>query len=490
MNPRIHFKLYKSGKNWCCMAIAALAAGVGITFTQTASASQQVSNDVNTEATVDNVANSSYMNNEDVNSNQNDNNTNDDSTDYVQNHFDNDHSLENTQNGWNNDHTNYYVNGSLANGYLNDGTNNYMFKNGQVVKNDYVTVGNGDTGYLLANNGETLTGVQQWAGGLYYFNPTNGLKVNNQYVTIGDGTTGYLFGNDGRAVSGVQQWAGTYYYFDPSTLLKVNHDYVQSQWGDWYMFGEDGRIVSGIYDWQGGKYYFDLNTYLRVDNDYRAVNDGTTGYLLGNDGRALSGVQKWAGTYYYFDPSTSLKVNHDYVQSQWGNCYMFGDDGRIVTGVYDWQGCKYYFDPATYLKVTNKDIIANGVTYHANGDGILTVISDIDTKVNKALSVQGTPYVWGGNKPGGFDCSGLVQWAYGLGPNYRTTYQQTNLGTHHRDVYNAPKGALLFFGSDSAPYHVAISLGSGKYVHAPEPGDVVKIGYTKYFTPSFYITMN
>ena len=117
------------------------------------------------------------------------------------------------------------------------------------------------------------------------------------------------------------------------------------------------------------------------------------------------------------------------------------------------------------------------------------VVNNVDAKVNRALSQRGVAYVWGGNTPAGFDCSGLVQWAYGLGANYRTTYQQTTLGAHHYDVYNAPKGALLFFGSDSAPYHVAISLGNGTYVHAPEPGDVVKIGYSKYFKPSYFINM-
>ena len=490
------------------MAIATLAAGIGLTFNvQTGNASQKNDNGIQTENTLSNVNNNS-QNDTEENNNQSiqDNKELTNSTSTVVNN-ENIISQEDTNSsqsvnsslstptevtdGWDNQHQNYYVNGKLANGYLNDGSENYVFQNGKIVKNNYVTLSGDDTtGYLLGNNGEVLKGIQKWAGSLYYFDTTTGLKVNNQYVAINDGTTGYLFGNDGRALSGVQQWAGTYYYFDPTTLLKVNHNYVQSQWGDWYMFGEDGRIVTGIYDWQGSKYFFDPSTYLRVDNDYRSIGDGTTGYLLGNDGRALSGVQQWAGTYYYFDPTTLLKVNHNYVQSQWGDWYMFGEDGRIVTGVYDWQGSKYYFDPSTYLKVTNQNVTSNSVTYHADNDGILTVINDINAKVNKALSVQGTPYVWGGNQPGGFDCSGLVQWAYGLGPNYRTTYQQTNLGAHHRDVYNAQKGSLLFFGSDSAPYHVAISLGNGTYVHAPEPGDVVKIGYTKYFTPSFYITMN
>lgn len=102
----------------------------------------------------------------------------------------------------------------------------------------------------------------------------------------------------------------------------------------------------------------------------------------------------------------------------------------------------------------------------------------------------GTPYVWGGNQPGGFDCSGLVQYAYGLGSNYRTTYQQTNLGAHHSDIQNAQNGDLYFWGPDSAPYHVAIATGNGGYIQAPTPGQNVQTGNINYYTPSFYISMN
>lgn len=102
----------------------------------------------------------------------------------------------------------------------------------------------------------------------------------------------------------------------------------------------------------------------------------------------------------------------------------------------------------------------------------------------------GTPYVWGGNQPGGFDCSGLVQYAYGLGSNNRTTYQQTNLGAHHSDIQNAQSGDLYFWGPDSAPYHVAIATGNGGYIQAPTPGQNVQTGNINYYTPSFYISMN
>ncbi|EEI21400.1 cell wall-binding repeat protein, partial [Limosilactobacillus fermentum ATCC 14931] len=113
----------------------------------------------------------------------------------------------------------------------------------------------------------------------------------------------YLFGNDGRILSGVQQWAGTYYYFDPTTYLRVDDDYVTSQWGLKYMFGKDGRIATGLYKWDKNNqwYYFDPTTYLAVTNNYIQANDGHW-YLFTADGTAASRVAKWAGTYYYFDP--------------------------------------------------------------------------------------------------------------------------------------------------------------------------------------------
>ena len=320
----------------------------------------------------------------------------------------------------------------------------------------------------------------------------NQVKSGRDYTYLptinGEGKSWYLVDN-GVVQSGVQKWAGSYYNFDANNnYQRIENNYAKSQWGSYYLSGSDGRIQSGVQQWAGSYYYFDPSTYLRVDNDYRQSQWGSW-YLFGNDGRIQTGVQKWAGSYYYFDPSTYLRVDNDYRQSQWGDWYLFGNDGRILSGLQQWAGNYYYFDPSTFKKVINQDVTVNGTKYHLDNNGVAKAVSNVDAKVDKALSQRGVPYVWGGNTPAGFDCSGLVQWAYGLGSSYRTTYQQATLGAHKRDVMNAPKGSLLFFGSDSAPYHVAISLGDGTYVHAPEPGDVVKIGYSRYFTPSFYINM-
>lgn len=116
--------------------------------------------------------------------------------------------------------------------------------------------------------------------------------------------------------------------------------------------------------------------------------------------------------------------------------------------------------------------------------------ANTSSAVATARSMIGVPYVWGGNTPSGFDCSGLVQYSYNLGPNYRTTYQQTNLGQHKYDVENAQSGDLYFWGTESAPYHVAIAEGNGNYIQAPTPGQNVQEGNIQYYRPNFYISMN
>jgi cell wall-associated NlpC family hydrolase len=100
-----------------------------------------------------------------------------------------------------------------------------------------------------------------------------------------------------------------------------------------------------------------------------------------------------------------------------------------------------------------------------------------------ALTALGTPYVWGGGGPGGptkggFDCSGLVQWATAQSTGEqlpRTTYDLIRLGTRINPA-DAQPGDLVFSNfSGRGPEHVQIALGAGKVVHAPETGDVVRI---------------
>jgi cell wall-associated NlpC family hydrolase/type II secretory pathway pseudopilin PulG len=93
--------------------------------------------------------------------------------------------------------------------------------------------------------------------------------------------------------------------------------------------------------------------------------------------------------------------------------------------------------------------------------------------VGVAMSQLGVPYVWGGASPGGFDCSGLVMWAYAqVGVSLpHSSYAQYNAGVPVSRDQLAP-GDLVFFDGLG---HVGMYIGGGQFIHAPHTGDVVKI---------------
>ena len=91
-----------------------------------------------------------------------------------------------------------------------------------------------------------------------------------------------------------------------------------------------------------------------------------------------------------------------------------------------------------------------------------------------AMQYLGTPYVWGGGAPGGFDCSGLTSYAYaqvGISLSHYTG-SQWNEGVRVPADQLLP-GDLVFFHSDL--HHMGMYIGGGQMIHAPQTGDVVKI---------------
>lgn len=85
----------------------------------------------------------------------------------------------------------------------------------------------------------------------------------------------------------------------------------------------------------------------------------------------------------------------------------------------------------------------------------------------------GSPYAWGATGPGAFDCSGLMQWAYGrAGVGLpRTSQAQRNAG-RHVSLSEARPGDLVIYRDDAS--HVGMYVGNGQVVHAPYPGARVR----------------
>lgn len=88
----------------------------------------------------------------------------------------------------------------------------------------------------------------------------------------------------------------------------------------------------------------------------------------------------------------------------------------------------------------------------------------------RARRFLGIPYVWGGTSAKGFDCSGLVKLVFALeGIRMpRDADQQSAAGRPlpFEGVEAVPEGALLFFGEGGQVTHVAISCGTGRFIHA------------------------
>ena len=102
--------------------------------------------------------------------------------------------------------------------------------------------------------------------------------------------------------------------------------------------------------------------------------------------------------------------------------------------------------------------------------------------VKVALEAVGTPYRWGGESPAtGFDCSGLVRWAYGrVGIDLpHSSYALYGEGRRVRESRMEPGDVLVFDGLG----HVGLYIGNGRMVHSPETGrhvEVVRLASTNY----------
>ena len=107
--------------------------------------------------------------------------------------------------------------------------------------------------------------------------------------------------------------------------------------------------------------------------------------------------------------------------------------------------------------------------------------------VSKALAQKGVKYVWGGQSPSGFDCSGFIHYIYNQSG---VSMSRTNVvGYYSRSAHidNPVPGDLVFFDNtyQKGLSHMGIYLGNGNFVHAGSSGITVANVNDSYWKSKF-----
>ena len=143
------------------------------------------------------------------------------------------------------------------------------------------------------------------------------------------------------------------------------------------------------------------------------------------------------------------------IENDWVRVIANGKDGYIF-----WKYIEVRFGEAS------RSLVSSRPDFQAKAD-------QVSAYASKFL---GTPYVYGGSSPSGFDCSGFVKYVYAnsLGITLNRVAQAQSYQGSYVSKSNLLVGDLVFFGTSvNNITHVGIYTGDGKFIHSPVPGKSV-----------------
>lgn len=253
-----------------------------------------------------------------------------------------------------------------------------------------------------------------------------------------------------------------------------------SKSGSWY------KVLYNLQEGYMHQDYLDVSTVKNVELGYGNVNYSKVNMRTG-PGTSYKAIGKSSQG----DLAYIIGMNKQWYKVIWGDeiCYIRSDYLTLKEAPYENRASAksplFFRRGASTGTPVSVSALKKSNNYIAGNTS-----SKADKIVATAKKYIGVPYVWGGESPKGFDCSGYVQYVFkmhGISLN-RTTETQYKHGSYVSKS-NLKPGDLVFFQNTyrAGISHVGIYIGNGQFIHASSSkGVTISNLSSSYYTSHYY----